>query len=99
MGPSFFHDAEGQDDKETDEDEDETALSGNESQDSSRDEQHDNSDNDSVASSVSKFRRYISQNTNFCTEWGPHITHGPISQHNIPIHVKPSTNINKPLKA
>ena len=53
MGPSFFHDAGGQDDNETDEDEDETALSGNESQDSSHDEQHDNSDNDSVASSDS----------------------------------------------
>ncbi len=60
MGPSFFHDAEGQDDNETDEDEDETAISDNESQDSSRDEQHDNSDNDSVASSDS----YRSRNSN-----------------------------------
>ncbi len=60
MGPSYFHDAEGQDDRETDEDEDETALSGNESQDSSRDEQRDNSDNDSVASSDS----YRSRNSN-----------------------------------
>ncbi len=53
MGPSFFHDAEGQDDSENDEDENETALSGDESQDSDRDEQHNNSDIDSVASSDS----------------------------------------------
>ncbi len=53
MGPSFFHDAEGQDDSETDEDENESARSGDESQDSNRDEQHDNSDRDSVASSDS----------------------------------------------
>jgi hypothetical protein len=53
MGPSFFHDAEGQGDSENDEDENETARSGDESQDSNRDEQHDNSDSDSVASSDS----------------------------------------------
>jgi hypothetical protein len=53
MGPSFFHDAEGQDDSENDEDENETALSGDESQDSDRDEQHNDSDIDSVASSNS----------------------------------------------
>jgi hypothetical protein len=60
MGLSFFHDAEGQDDKETDENEDETALSDNDSQDSNRYEQHDNSDSDSVASSDS----YRSRNSN-----------------------------------
>ena len=60
MGPSFFHDAEGQDDTETDENEDETASSGNESQDLNRDEQYDNSDSDSVASSDS----YRSRNSN-----------------------------------
>jgi hypothetical protein len=53
MGPSFFHDAEGQDDMETDENEDEAASSGNESQDLNRYEQYDNSDSDSVASSDS----------------------------------------------
>ena len=60
MGPGFFHDAEGQDDRETDENEDETASSGNESQDLNRDEQYDNSDSDSVASSDS----YRSRNSN-----------------------------------
>jgi hypothetical protein len=60
MGPSFFHDAEGQDDMETDENEDEAASSGNESQDLNRDEHYDNSDSDSVASSDS----YRSRNSN-----------------------------------
>ncbi len=53
MGPSFFRDAGGQDDMETDENEDETALSGTDSQDSNRYEQDDNSDSNSVASSDS----------------------------------------------
>ncbi len=61
MGPSFFHDAEEQDDSENDQDENETARSGDESQDSSRDEQHDNSASDSVASSD----RYRSHNSNY----------------------------------
>ena len=51
--PNVLRDFEGQDDMETDENEDDTAPSGNESQDSSRDEQYDNSDSDSVASSDS----------------------------------------------
>jgi hypothetical protein len=62
MGPSFFHDAEGQDDNENDEDENETARSGDESQDSDRDEQHSNSDSNSVASSDS-YRSHNSSDT------------------------------------
>jgi hypothetical protein len=53
MGPSFFHDAEGQGDSENDDDENETARSGDESQDSNRDEQHNDSDSDSSASNDS----------------------------------------------
>jgi hypothetical protein len=52
MGPSFFHDAEGQDDSENDDNENETTLSGDESQ-SNRDEQHNDSDSNSLASNDS----------------------------------------------
>jgi hypothetical protein len=52
MGPSFFHDAEGQDDSENDDDGNETAPSGDESQDSDRDKQHNDSDIDSVVSAI-----------------------------------------------
>ncbi len=60
--PSFFHDAEGQDDNENDEDENETARSGDESQDSDRNEQHSNSDSNSVASSDS-YKSHIPSDT------------------------------------
>ncbi len=53
MGPSFFHDAEGQENSENDDDDNETARSDEESQDSYRDEQHNDSDSGSVASSDS----------------------------------------------
>ncbi len=49
MRPSFFHDAEGQDDSENDDDENETARSVDESQDSYCDEQRNDNDSDSVA--------------------------------------------------
>jgi hypothetical protein len=53
MGPIFFHDAEGQDNSENDDDDNETARSDEESQDSYRDEQYNDSDSGSVASSDS----------------------------------------------